>query len=514
MAASVILSEAQALAPGKAVHEPMARSTVYGRRYAVLVAPGPALSGATATADLYVRKLRQLGFILTTIGPSRRFDADAAIRDLSNLPAGSEVALFVVGRTYARDESDIFILPEDSSPNAIADSTALPTEALSFGLILRTLKKSRPSQFVGIVTNCQRLDDPRESCSLARMPGAEGVSLISAQAGETESDHEASFARTLTGLMSDEGLVFSGLFARLGASVERGVFSLRRSPEISTSFAFAPARYFSTLDTPCNNLGEGVLSLSDARARVSACHIDEQRFDNARHFATANLHAREQLAFAETDEPCGPTFQAAADRYRSAYPFRTFEAEFERRVAACNRPAPTLAPSRTRFVSQTGWSYDYDSMLLYVSPDGHDVDEAPKTQVSTVFHSRDLGATVVIYVQVLANVQCVTPENYLRFGKVGKRSVSVTYSEASTTPPLGYYGWALKSRGIKLPNQPVQEVTSIDIVTTRLTSRNQFLHVGGRFPPAQASVYEAEVLKIWRSMMPPQNDFYRVTCAN
>ncbi|WP_342110904.1 hypothetical protein [Methylobacterium sp. SI9] len=514
LAASIFAPAVRALAPDRAVYEPIARSTVYGRRFAIVVAPGPAKTSSSEAADRYKSKLRQLGFTVTTIGPSRRFDADAAIRDLAKLPSGSEVALFAVGQTYARDESDIYFLPEDASPNAVADPASLPTEALSLGLVLRTIKKSRPSQFVGIVTNCRRLDDPRDPCSMARIPGAEGVSLISVRGPEMVADHETSFARTLSGLMGEQGLVFSTLFDRLGASVERGGFSLRRSPDISSSFAFAPTRYFSTLDTPCNNPGEGVLSVSDARARLSACQTDEQKFEGVQHFALAELRAREQVAFAETDVPCGPAFQAAADRYRSTYPWRTFGVQFEQRVAACDRQTPLPAVSRTRFVSQTGWSYDYDSTLLYVSPDGNDVDEASKTQVSTTFHSRDLGTAVVIYIQVLANSQCLTPEAYLRFGKVGKRTVSVTYSEASTTPPPGYYGWVLKGRGMKLPNQPVRDVMSIDIVTTRVASRDQFLHVGGRFPPAQASIYEAEVLKIWRSMTPPYNDRYRVPCSN
>ncbi|ACK82822.1 hypothetical protein Mchl_1971 [Methylorubrum extorquens CM4] len=329
---------ANALAPGKQTLEALARNARSDQPYAVVISPNSRenVRNRQLEADSYTQRLRELGFAVTTIGPSRRFDADAAIRDLANIPRGSNVAVVVPAPAYA-DADDIFILAQDSAETATNDTTSMASEALSLSFLSRAISKSRPTQFIVLIPHCRRVDNPQALCPAESLARSGGASVIAANNSNLETDWEGISYDKILPLMTQEGLTYAALYNRISAATTGAGITMSRSLNLSTEFMFAPLNFFQNISTPCNSNRTGAISLTLARARVSACETAVATWPYAREFVQAHEFALEQLAFAETETFCGPLLQSSLAVYRERYPAGSFISQIERRLTDCEK---------------------------------------------------------------------------------------------------------------------------------------------------------------------------------
>jgi hypothetical protein len=342
------VGQAAALAadPGMASFAPSLRHPSHGTRMAVLLVPGSAQSNARnavahADEEIYRKLLRDLGFDVVTIGPSSRPDLDQGLRDVARrVPAGGEVALFVLGTTLSGG-NELYLMPLDAPANAESQPGGLDTAGTRLGDVLRRIAGRTPRHVVVIVDECRRVDGA--GCAVDPAPGGTGASIIAAYrvnataGGGEPLARRSSLRELLTPEMVKEGQTFHELFAALRPRLSRSDIALATTSALSTEFAFVPANYFATLPTDCNRVDAGAdtgaLRNANLDPLVQACERAVATWPYVPRFATQLAVAREQRTFQRAVARCEN--HAATSAYLFAYPSGQYKAAVQQFDADC-----------------------------------------------------------------------------------------------------------------------------------------------------------------------------------
>lgn len=340
---------ARAAAPGLATYTSGLRLGTPGQRSALLIVPGYASASsraatAQADADVYRKRLQEIGFDVSVIGPTDRPELDRLLRDTAaRVPTGADVAVFVLG-TALSDGEDVRIVPADAPGDLAEQPALLEAETIRLGEVLRRISARAPRNLVAIVDDCAPLGDSDTPCAVARAAASSDASILASRrktaplAGPPLVSR-ASMRDDLLPLVSQEGLTFAGLQATLAQKLAPTTLTLDSTPTVNGSFAFVPAGLFASMRNDCNkvdlNADPVALKTISLDPMLRACDAAVTQYPYARHFLDRQSAAREQRAYQRAVASCTDT--VAISSFSSTYPASRFRRVVDDYAVDCAR---------------------------------------------------------------------------------------------------------------------------------------------------------------------------------
>jgi hypothetical protein len=328
----------------------IASSTVALNRIALTILPKPAAASARAglaqaDEELYRKRLRELGFEVRTIAPANRLDLERTLREAAlGIPAGSEVAVLLLGNAFAF-EDDVRIVPADASSDLASAPDRLETETLRLSDFLRRVSSRLPRNLVVIVDECADLDPAAGKCRSSQSVGSTGASIFSAfrrpstATADRTLSNALSLRTNLLSLMTREGLSFSQLQNELARQLSGSNLALDASDPLSETFAFLPRGFFGGISNECNQVdlaADAMLIRSvDLAPKQAACERATATWPYSNHFAERLVAVKEQRAYQTAVASCNdPIVQSA---FEATYPTSRFRRVVDAFWAACAR---------------------------------------------------------------------------------------------------------------------------------------------------------------------------------
>jgi hypothetical protein len=326
---------ADAAAPGLTTYSSTLHRGTPGQRSALIIVPASAsvssrAAVAQADEEAYRKRLQEVGFDVSVIGPSDRPELDRLLRDTAaRVPTGAEVAVFVLG-TALSDGEDIRITPTDAPADLTQQPELLETETVRLGEVLRRLSARAPRSLVAIVDECMPIDGPDRPCAVGGAGALSGASMIAsrrkAASGGQTLVSRASLRDDLLPLVSQEGQTFAELHAALVQKLAPTTLSLDTTPTLDGSFAFVPRGLFSSLPSDCNkvdvNADPVALKGFNLDPLQRACDVAVAQYPYARYFVDRQSAAREQRAYQRAVASCAVT--VAISSFSTSYPASRF----------------------------------------------------------------------------------------------------------------------------------------------------------------------------------------------
>lgn len=564
-----------AAAPGLTIQTAAMRSSVVtGQRIALLIVPQAATSGAraaTANADeeAYRKRLRDIGFDVWTLGPADRPQLGRGLRDaIGRLPEDAQVAVFALGPAVGGAD-DIYLMPQDAPSDAAQRPGQLDSEGVRLSDVLRRIAERRTRNLVAVVDECQPVAGGR--CDFDLAAGTSGASLIGGErAGRrsvpgTPLAGRASLRDPMLAAMAQEGETFLQAYETLKRGLTGSDLEPRASGALTTAFAFIPQGFFAGLRTDCNkidpNAEPAALPGASLDPAIRACESVTATYPYARPFEDRLLAGREQRAYQRAVASCDDPTSTAS--YSASYPAGRFRAlvetfalecgrardrqdearrqqdeearrrqddarrrqdEMDRQWAETRRQQELEAQrradeerrqrelqQRTTVGSASGWTLDYSTSLLEISPLANDQYDPQKQTYTTIWHSRQHGEQVVMYVQVSPNERCGSAQQFIA-EQIRPRRSQVSRSQEVNTSPVRA-GFVLEGRGTAIAQGNFDNRNFYDFATIRRDDRSTITNVGGRFPAEYSDLYRAELLRMMNSMQLPNRDIFNNRCS-
>lgn len=564
-----------AAAPGLAIQAPTMRSgAVTGQRIALLIVPQAAASGgraATAHADeeAYRKRLRDIGFDVWTFGPADRPQLERGLRDAAGrLPEDAQVAVLALGPSIGGAD-DVYLLPQDAPADAGQRPNLLDSEGLRLGDLLRRIAGRRPRDLVVVIDECQPVGGGR--CDFDAAAGRSGASLIGGErAGRRGASGaplagRASLRDPLLAAMAQEGETFLQSYDTLKRGLAGSDLEPRASGALTTAFAFIPQGFFAGLRTECNridpNAEPGGLRGVNLDPAIRACETMTTTYPYARPFEDRLQAGREQRAYQRATASCDDPTSTAS--YNTAYPAGRFRALVDTFALECGRARDRQDETRrqqedearrrqeearrrqeemdrqwaearrqreqeeqrrveeerrqrelqqrTTVGSASGWTLNYSTNLLEISPLANDQYDPQKQTYTTIWRSRQHGEQVVVYVQVSPNERCGSAQQFVT-EQIRPRRNQISRAHEVTTSPVRA-GYVLEGRGTAVAQGSFDDRSFYDFATIRRDDRSTITNVGGRFPPEFSELYRAELLRMMNSMQLPGRDIFSNRCG-
>jgi hypothetical protein len=336
----------------------IASSTVALNRIALTILPKPAAASARADLaqadeELYRKRLRELGFEVRTIAPANRFDLDRTLREAAlGIPAGSEVAVLLLGNAFAF-EDDVRIVPADASSDLASAPDRLETETLRLSDFLRRVSSRLPRNLVVIVDECADLDTAAGKCRSSQSVGSTGASIFSAfrrpstATADRTLSNALSLRTNLLSLMTREGLSFSQLQSELARQLSGSNLALDASAPLSETFAFLPSGFFGGISNECNQVDLAADAMfirsADLAPKQAACEKATGTWPYSNQFAERLVAVKEQRAYQTAVASCNdPIVQSA---FAATYPTSRFRRVVDAFWVTCASRSPAPAPS-------------------------------------------------------------------------------------------------------------------------------------------------------------------------
>ena len=330
------IAPALATSPGLTTYSASLRQGPPGQRTALIVVPAGASTSsraaiAQADEEATRKRLQEIGFDVSVIGPSDRPELDRILRDTTaRIPTGADVAVFVLG-TALSDGEDIRIAPADAPPDLAEKPDLIEAETIRLGEVLRRVSLRAPRNLVAIVDECVPLGDTDKPCAVTGAANLAGASIFASRRKTaplvgTPLVSRASLRDDLLPLMTQEGLTFAGRHAALAQRLAPTTLALDATPTLNGVFAFVPQGLFASLTTDCNKveLNADPVSLKTANLDplARACDAAVAQYPYARYFLERQSVVREQRAFQRAIASCGDTL--AISSFSSTYPASRF----------------------------------------------------------------------------------------------------------------------------------------------------------------------------------------------
>jgi hypothetical protein len=160
--------------------------------------------------------------------------------------------------------------------------------------------------------------------------------------------------------------------------------------------------------------------------------------------------------------------------------------------------------------SATGWTLSYSTNLLEISPMANDQYDPQKQTYTTVWHSRQHGEQVVMYVQVSPNERCGSAEQFVTEQIRPRRNLISRAQEVNTSPVRT--GYVLEGRGTAVGQGAFDDRNFYDFAAIRRDDRSTITNIAGRFPAEFSELYRAELLRMMNSMQLPNRDMFNNRC--
>ncbi|MET7248001.1 hypothetical protein ABZT49_32075 [Methylobacterium sp. EM32] len=537
-------------------------------------ASGARTALAHADEEAYRKRLRDLGFEVWTIGAADRPLLDRALRDAAGrLPEEAQVAVFVLGPSLGGAD-DLYLVPADAPADAAQRPEMLEAEGLRLSDLLRRIARRRPRDLVAVVDECQPAPGGRCDLDAAAGPsGASliGAERAARRGGSgTPLAGRASLREPMLAAMAQEGETFLQSYATLRRGLADSDLEPRASGTLSTSFAFLPQGFFSGLRTDCNRIDPNAEPTSlrgqNLDPALRACEAMVATYPYARTFEDRLQAGREQRAYQRATASCEDGAAIAA--YAAAYPAGRFrplvdtfgldcgrarerqdearrrqedearrrqdeersrqdearrrQEELERQMAEARRVQEEqrrrdeerrqqAAQQRTTIGSNAGWTLNYSTALLEVSPLMNDQYDPQKESYTTIWYSRQHGQQVMMYVQVSPNQRCGSAQQFIT-EQIRPRRGQVTRAQEVTSAPLRT-GFVLEGRGTAIAQGNFDDRSFYDFASVRRDDRSTITNVGGRFPAEYGELYRAELLRMMNSMQLPNRDIFANRCG-
>ncbi|MFF9549873.1 hypothetical protein [Methylobacterium fujisawaense] len=564
-----------AASPGLTVQAAAARSSaVTGQRIALLIVPQAAASGgraATANADeeAYRKRLRDIGFEVWTLGPADRPQLDRGLREaVGRLPEDAQVAVFALGPTIGGAD-DIYLMPQDTPADAGQRPGLLDSEGVRLSDVLRRIARRRTRELVVVIDECQSAAGGR--CDFDAAAGSSGASVMGGErAGRRTASGapiagRASLRDPMLAAMAQEGETFLQSRETLKRGLAGSDLEPRASGALTTAFAFIPQGFFAGLRTECNkidpNAEPAALRGVNLDPAIRACETMTGTYPYARPFEDRLQAGREQRAYQRAVASCDdPTATAS---YSASYPAGRFRALVDTFAVECGRTRDRQDEARrqqadearrqeedrrrrqeemdrqwadarrqreqdeqrrldeerrqrelqqrTTVGSASGWTLNYSTNLLEISPLANDQFDPQKQTYTTIWHSRQHGEQVVMYVQVSPNERCGSAQQFITEQIRPRRSQISRAQEVNTSPVRA--GFVLEGRGTAVAQGSFDDRSFYDFATIRRDDRSTITNIGGRFPAEFSDLYRAELLRMMNSMQLPGRDVFNNRCS-
>jgi hypothetical protein len=540
---------AHAAAPGLAIQAAAMRSSAAtGQRIALLIVPQTAASSgraATAHADeeVYRKRLRDIGFDVWTLGPADRPQLERGLRDAAGrLPEDAQVAVFVLGPSLGGGD-DIYLMPQDAPFDTGQRPNLLESEGVRLSDVLRRVAQRRPRDLVAVVDECQPAAGGR--CDFDAAAGSARASLIGGERSGRRGSSGAPLAgRTslrdaMLAAMAQEGETFLQSFETLQRGLAGSDLEPRASSALTTSFAFLPQGFFAGLRTDCNaidpNADAAALRTANLDSAIRACETMTGTYPYARPFEARLQAGREQRAYQRAVASCDDPTSTAS--YNASYPAGRFRALVDTFALSCAQARERVNEERRRqdeerrrreenewqrevdqrrneqrttVGSATGWTLSYSTNLLEISPMANDQYDPQKQTYTTVWHSRQHGEQVVMYVQVSPNERCGSAEQFVTEQIRPRRNLISRAQEVNTSPVRT--GYVLEGRGTAVGQGAFDDRNFYDFAAIRRDDRSTITNIAGRFPAEFSELYRAELLRMMNSMQLPNRDMFNNRC--
>ncbi|MCJ2026338.1 hypothetical protein [Methylobacterium sp. J-067] len=567
--------EGQAASPGLAVQSATARSSAAtGPRIALLVVPQPASAGgraATAHADeeAYRKRLRDIGFDVWTFGPADRPQLERGLREAAGrLPEEAQVAVFVLGPTVGGVD-DIHLIPQDAPSDIGQRPTMLDSEGVRLSDVMRRIAQRRPRDLVAVIDECQAASGAR--CDFDAAAGNSGASLIGSEraprrtASPAPLAGRASLRDPMLTAMAQEGETFLQSYETLKRGLAGSDLEPRASGALTTSFAFIPQGFFGGLRSDCNKIDPNAEPVSlrgvNLEPAIKACEAGTATYPFARPFQDRLQAGREQRAYQRAVASCDDPTSTAS--YTTAYPAGRFRSLVETFALECGRNRDRQDEARrqqedearrrqedarrrqeemdrqwaearrqreadeqrqadearrqrelqqrTTVGSASGWTLTYSTDLLDISRLANDQYDPQKQTYTTIWHSRQHGEQVVMYVQVSPNERCGSAQQFIA-EQIRPRRNQISRAQEVTSSPVRT-GYVLEGRGTAVSQGTFDDRSFYDFATIRRDDRSTIVNVGGRFPAEFSDMYRAELLRMMNSMQLPGRDIFNNRCG-
>ncbi len=340
---------ASATAPGLNNYFSSLRQSASVQKIALLIVPGistssPRWAMAHADEEVYRRRLQELGFDVSVIGPSDRFELDLQLRNSTvRIPNGADVAVFVLGSAVS-DADDIRIVPSDAPADLAERPELLEAETVRLSDVLRRVASRAPRNLVAIVDECRRIGATDQACAVQSAASPRDASVIAARRkaprpGASPLIARASLRDDLLPLLSQEALTFADLHASLVQRLAPTNLTVDATPTLTGAFSFVPAGFFAAIATDCNkvdlNADPVALKAANLDGLQRSCDAAVTQYPYARHFIDRQSAVKEQRAFQRAVASCADA--VAISGFAAAYPASRFKRVVEEFSLACSR---------------------------------------------------------------------------------------------------------------------------------------------------------------------------------
>lgn len=344
-----MIDAAGATPPGLSTYASPLRQNASAPKVALIIVPdaasrAPRWAIAHADEEAYRKRLLDLGFDVSVIGPSDRLELDRLLRDnASRIASGSDVAVLVLGAALSSDD-DVRLVPTDAPADLIDRPDQLEAETVRLSEVLRRIAGRSPRNLVAIVDECRRLGEGDRACAVEGAASPREASVIAARRktarpGTSPLIARASLRDDLLPLLSQEGLTFADLHSALVQKLGPTNLTIDATSTLTGAFALVPGGFFAGLATECNkvdlNADPVALKAASLDGLQRSCDAAASQYPYARHFVDRQSAVKEQRAFQRAVASCADT--VAISGFATAYPASRFRRVVEDFSLACAR---------------------------------------------------------------------------------------------------------------------------------------------------------------------------------